>query len=251
VARQVRYSERAARDAIAASRSYSEALRRLGMRPAGGNHATLRRYAERVWRIPTDHFDPYAHRRQRRSVSVARPLEEVLVEGSTYDRGSLKRRLFETGLKARRCEMCGVGERWHGRPMALVLDHVNGVADDNRLENLQIVCANCAATLDTHCGRNLPRPCSRCGKAFRPSFKAQKYCTRDCWAASDSARRDRPDRRRVPRPSHEQLLADLATMTWVAVGAKYGVSDNAVRKWLRRYETGPEGPRSASLRSAA
>jgi transposase-like protein len=25
-------------------------------------------------------------------------------------------------------------------------------------------------------------------------------------------------------------------MSWVAVGAKYGVSDNAVRKWMRRYE---------------
>jgi transposase-like protein len=36
---------------------------------------------------------------------------------------------------------------------------------------------------------------------------------------------------------YEQLLADLAAMSWVAVGAKYGVSDNAVRKWLRRYET--------------
>ena len=43
-------------------------------------------------------------------------------------------------------------------------------------------------------------------------------------------------RQKVPRPSYEQLLADLAAMSWVAVGTKYGVSDNAVRKWLRRYE---------------
>ena len=37
--------------------------------------------------------------------------------------------------------------------MGLILDHINGVRDDNRLENLRIVCPNCAATLDTHCGR--------------------------------------------------------------------------------------------------
>jgi hypothetical protein len=41
--------------------------------------------------------------------------------------------------------------------MSLVLDHINGVANDHRLANLQLVCANCAATLDTHCGRNIPR----------------------------------------------------------------------------------------------
>lgn len=44
-----RYSEHEAREAISRSLSYAEALRRLGMRPAGGNHATLRRYAQAVW----------------------------------------------------------------------------------------------------------------------------------------------------------------------------------------------------------
>jgi len=41
--------------------------------------------------------------------------------------------------------------------------------------------------------------------------------------------------RTVERPSYEQLLTDLGAMPWVAVGAKYGVSNNAVRKWMRRY----------------
>lgn len=36
---------------------------------------------------------------------------------------------------------------------------------------------------------------------------------------------------------YEQLLADLRDAGWVAVGRKYGVSDNAVRKWIRRYES--------------
>jgi hypothetical protein len=231
------YTEVAAREAIAASASWSEALRRLGMRAAGGNHALLKRWAA-VWHISTEHFDPRAAQRRQLAERVARPLSEYLTAHSTYSRGALKRRLFSEGLKARRCELCGVGEEWNGRAMALVLDHINGVANHNRLENLQIVCPNCAATLDTHCGRNKPRRCLGCGVRFRPTCAKQRYCTHRCWLDSDACRAMNADerRRKVPRPFYEQLLADLREMSWVAIGAKYGVSDNAVRKWLRRYE---------------
>jgi transposase-like protein len=40
----------------------------------------------------------------------------------------------------------------------------------------------------------------------------------------------------VERPPYEQLLAEVAATSWSAVGRKYGVSDNAVRKWVRAYE---------------
>jgi hypothetical protein len=38
--------------------------------------------------------------------------------------------------------------------LSLILDHINGVNNDNRIENIRIVCPNCNATLDTHCGKN-------------------------------------------------------------------------------------------------
>ena len=31
-------------------------------------------------------------------------------------------------------------------------------------------------------------------------------------------------------------MADVESMSFLAVGRKYGVSDNAVRKWIRWYE---------------
>lgn len=194
----------------------------------------------RLWAIPTDHFDPNVGRRK---VMAARkiPLEEVLVENSSYPRGHLKQRLLSTGLKQPVCELCGQGEIWNGRRMSLVLDHIDGVSNDHRLENLRIVCPNCAGTLDTHCGRNLPRQraCPTCQQMFIPKTIRHRYCSQSCWGASAAALyrgRPHPESRKVERPSHEQLRADIASMSFVAIGRKYGVSDYAIRKWLRWYE---------------
>jgi hypothetical protein len=156
----------------------------LGVRPAGGNFRTLRKYAEQIWRIPTGHFDPDLARNEALGHEPI-ALEQILVEGSTYSRSHLKARRYKAGLKARMCEMCGQGEIWQERRMSLILDHRNGVADDNRLANLRIVCPNCAATLDTR------------------------------------------------------------TLGFAATGRRYGVSDNAVRKWLRAYEQERSRARSA------
>jgi hypothetical protein len=189
--------------------------------------------------IPTDHFDPNWTRRGpiRRGI----PLEEILVRGSLYSRRSLKQRLYNEGVKERRCELCGQGEIWRGRRMGLILDHTNGDATDNRLHNLQIVCPNCAATLDTHCARKnrvdlQPRACRLCGEEFIPNRSGQRYCSQFCGVRAGGPRAQRPERRKVPRPSYEQLVADLQTMSYLAVGRRYGVSHNAIRKWLKWYE---------------
>jgi len=97
VSRRRRYSDEEAREAIGASLSYSDALRRLGMRPAGGNHRTLKLLAQRLG-VPTDHFDPHAVQRDvLRAVSRPIPLEQILVGGSNYNRHNLKLRLLTRG----------------------------------------------------------------------------------------------------------------------------------------------------------
>jgi hypothetical protein len=242
------YTEQEARAAIAASKSWAESLRRLGLCPTGGAWRILKKYAER-WQISTEHFDPRAACGANLK-RKARPLPEVLVAGSTYGRQHVKRRLLAEGLKEPRCELCGQDETWRGRPMSMILDHINGVRDDHRLENLRMVCPNCAATLDTHCGRRnrierARRPCLHCGKEFVPSYARQRYCSRPCgvrWDRSTCGTRagrrgvPAPDSRKVKRPPHPQLIEEVESTSYLAVARRYGVSDNAVRKWVRFYE---------------
>ena len=251
-----RYSEEEARIAVGASLSYAETLRRLGLCSTGGNWRTLRIWIDR-WTIPVDHFDSRAAQRaglRRRP----QPLDEIMVEGSTYSRNHLKNRLYREGMKARRCEVCAQGELWRGQPMSLILDHVNGIRDDHRLENLRIVCPNCAATLTTHCGRKnrvevSPRDCLRCGSQFSPTYARQRYCSRECGRRAPRPNRGVPNRglRRVERPPYDQLLREIAETSYVAVGRRYGVSDNAIHKWVRQYEREAAATNQRSGRTSA
>jgi hypothetical protein len=87
----------------------------------------------------------------RRGAVVSRPqatpLAELLRVDSPRGRWNLKRRLIAAGLKREACEECGI-EDWRGRPLSLALHHVNGDRNDNRLENLALLCPNCHSQTD-------------------------------------------------------------------------------------------------------
>lgn len=82
------------------------------------------------------------------------PDSVIFSEHSSYPRHCLKSRIRERNLIDYRCAICDSEPLWQGKPMPLILDHINGKNNDNRLENLRFVCSNCDSQLDTYKSRN-------------------------------------------------------------------------------------------------
>ncbi len=82
------------------------------------------------------------------------PLKEIL-EGKhpQYQTNKLRIRLIRDGLKENRCEECN-NDTWNGKPIAIELDHIDGVSNNHKFENLKILCCNCHAQTTTWRGRN-------------------------------------------------------------------------------------------------
>lgn len=85
----------------------------------------------------------------------AMPIDALCRKGVPRNRRHIRMRLIAAGLKQERCERCGCRE-WRGLPIPLELHHVNGDRDDNRLENLELLCPNCHALTENHSGRRRP-----------------------------------------------------------------------------------------------
>ncbi|MDK1473774.1 HNH endonuclease [Streptomyces sp. 549] len=144
----VRHTASRLRQAVAASGSLTEVLRRLGLRPVGGNH---RHIAQRVATlgIDTSHFAPGPRRGPR---GGADRLVLGSPEGGRLPAARLRRELRTLGVPEQ-CAECRTGPSWNGMPLRLQVDHVSGKWWDNRPENLRFLCPNCHSTTDTYRGR--------------------------------------------------------------------------------------------------
>lgn len=97
------------------------------------------------------------HKAVRRGEIRPRPLGRPLAEivRGHGSRANVKRRLLKSGLLQNRCQECGLTE-WLGSPLSIQIDHVNGVRDDHRLENLRMLCPNCHSQTETFGHRRRP-----------------------------------------------------------------------------------------------
>ncbi|WP_156176110.1 HNH endonuclease [Hymenobacter terrenus] len=115
--------------------------------------ATIKTVQEKIkaYGVDTSHFTGAAWNKGPQYRAVGK---QALIEHSTYRfTHSLRKRLLKEKLKEHRCENCGLQE-WQAQPIPLELHHLNGLNNDHRLQNLQLLCPNCHAQTNSYRGKN-------------------------------------------------------------------------------------------------
>ncbi len=142
-----RYTSEQLREAVAASTSVMEVLRRLGIKPAGGSHTNIKRRIERE-EIDTSHFfgQRSSHFLAGNKPKPTKSPEEILVRrpiGSNRLEAAVLRRAMKASGVEERCVDCPVVDTYNGKPIRLEIDHIDGDYLNNELSNLAFRCPNC------------------------------------------------------------------------------------------------------------
>lgn len=208
------------------SNSFVDILIKVGLDPYNGNHKTLNH------RIKEESFDisileqnrKKNQERHMKSLLEKRTysLEDILVENSNYGSHHLKQKLLSKNILKNKCYTCGNNGEWYGKKLSLQLDHINGINNDNRLENLRLLCPNCHSQTETFSGKRnkVTNFCENCGKKIHKKSKK-------CFKCSSISKKVSQRKFEISKEELENLIKNYPMTT---IGKMLGVSDNAIRK---------------------
>lgn len=223
------YSDEEFARIVSESLSYRDCLYQLGYNSYSGSTINLVKDRIKQLNLSIKHFHI--------NTPIERNEENVFIENSTVDQKTLRKWYKKGNYTEYKCSICGLEPFWNGKELTLILDHINGIHNDDRLENLHWVCPNCNYQLDTTNGKNKKHKehiinyCIDCGAPI------SKNAVR-CLKCSNKARTSE----NVKQVSREELKKLIRIMPFTQIGLKFGVSDNTIRKWCDKYNL----PRKAS-----
>ena len=216
------YSNEEFKRIVSISNSYKDCLQQLGYNSFSGDTINLVKKRIKELNLSTEHFLSKS--------PTKRNFENVFCKNSTASQKTLREWYIKGNYTKYECSICGQQPFWNGKELTLILDHINGINKDDRLENLRWVCPNCNYQLDTTNGKNKTHKehslnyCIDCGEIISRQAKR-------CLKCSNKAKTNQI----VNKISREELKQLIRTTPFTQIGIKFGVSDNAVRKWCDKY----------------
>lgn len=210
---------------VASSNSYCDVIRKVGLSPSGATNKYVR---DRIKRedVSIEHF----YRNFGSKTPNGFKPELMFVSGSKANRGSLKRRGIELGFLNETCSFCGLGLEWNGKKLSLQLDHINGIYNDNRPENLRLLCPNCHSQTDTFAGKNA-KVRERKAEVFSCKTCKKQVTARDvkCKECAFALQRKAPN---LTKEILEKLVWEKPT---AQIARENHLSDKAVEKRCKKF----------------
>lgn len=258
-----KYSEKEITNYIQESHNFAEALSKMGQSTNSGSNRLLISHYAKEHNIDISHFGSSATRRTP---------QDIFIEKSTATQNILRKYYRKGNYSEYKCAICGLEPFWNGQELTLTLDHINGVSDDHRLENLRWICPNCDRQLPTYgskrrkkhlycqkCGKEVVRgnktglcvecywenkrknpkitnkwktPSGKCPICGKSIDKSNKHC-RQC---DNQIRKDIATQARIDKGiTREFLKNEIRNKSFVQIAKEQGVTDNSIKKWCKRF----------------
>lgn len=228
---KVKFTKKEIEAYVKKSFTIADVCRLCGWQPRGDNYKIIKRYIKE-YDIDISHFTgKRTNIGNRLNKHNEKNAYFYLHKNSYIQTNTLKRKIFEEGIKDYKCELCGISE-WNGKKINLQLHHINGDNTDNSIENLQILCPNCHSQTDNFCGKNHSKTkeikcCEKCGTILKD------YRSRLCPKCANIERH--LQQRKVERPTKDDLFKMIKTESFESIGRKYNVCGKTIKKWCIAY----------------
>ncbi len=217
-----RYSDEKFKEIVQNNNSFKSVMAALGYSSnSGDSKAQLLKKIESLG-IDTSHFKNTGQKRKKLSD------EDIFKEDSLVDQHSLRKR-YSKKYPPNKCSICGQESFWNGKPLTLILDHINGKNHDNRFDNLRWVCPNCNMQLPTTNKRK-----NSFSKKYNYCIDCGKKITSKSLRCVDCTKKHKQDVAQESKPiTREELKTLIRENTFVDIGKQFKVSDNTIRKWCK------------------